>query len=236
MPRLPAFSPALVMCSFGIAAGQTTVPAPDPVPVSFPTADGGVVHASEYGSAPRAVILAHGGRFTKESWAEQVPALVDAGFRVVAIDFRGRGQSRGGPGLETAQDSVHLDVLAAVAYLRGSGAETISLVGGSFGGWASARAVTRLPRGSVEALVLLAAAPIENPEQLHGRLLFVVTEGDASGGGRLRLPGIRDQYARAAEPKELLVLPGSAHAQFIFETDRGPDLLRTTVRFLEGSR
>lgn len=227
MCRIPWLAPSVVLCSFGMASGQT--------PVSFPTADGGVVHASEYGSGPRAVILAHGGRFTKESWSGQVPALMDAGFRVVAIDFRGRGQSQGGPGLETAQDSVHLDVLGAVAYLRGSGAETISLLGGSFGGWASARAVTRMPHGSVEAVVLLAAAPIDNPEDLHGRLLFVVTEGDASGNGRLRLPGVRNQYERAPEPKELSVLPGSAHAQFIFETDQGPDLLRTIVRFLEGS-
>ena len=65
--------------------------------VSFPTEDGGIVYADVYGTGDRGVVLADGGRFNKESWAVQAHALATAGFRVVAIDFRGRGQSRGGP-------------------------------------------------------------------------------------------------------------------------------------------
>ena len=36
--------------------------------VSFPTEDGGVVYADVYGEGDRAVVLAHGGQFNKESW------------------------------------------------------------------------------------------------------------------------------------------------------------------------
>ena len=36
----------------------------------------------------------------------------------------------------------------------------------------------------------------------------------------------------APEPKELIVLNGSAHAQFIFETDQGKRLMREILRFL----
>ncbi|MFQ5703186.1 MAG: hypothetical protein ACE5HT_04115 [Gemmatimonadales bacterium] len=64
--------------------------------VSFPTQDGGVVHADLYGQGDRGVVLAHGGQFTKESWTTQAHTLENAGFRTLAIDFRGRGQSRGG--------------------------------------------------------------------------------------------------------------------------------------------
>ena len=64
--------------------------------VSFPTEDGGVVYADVYGQSERGVVLAHGGPFNKESWAKQAPVLVKAGFRVMAIDFRGYGRSRGG--------------------------------------------------------------------------------------------------------------------------------------------
>jgi hypothetical protein len=38
---------------------------------SFPTQDGGRICADLYGKGDRAVVLAHGGRFNKESWREQ---------------------------------------------------------------------------------------------------------------------------------------------------------------------
>jgi pimeloyl-ACP methyl ester carboxylesterase len=211
-----------------VLAAATALEAQDLV--SFPTSDGGVVYADDYGAGERAVVLAHGGRFTKESWAEQAESLMTEGFRVLAIDFRGRGMSHGGPGSDG--DDVHLDVLAAVQYLRNTGAQTISLVGASFGGWAVARAATELTAGEIDAVVLLAHSPIENPEAIHGRKLFVTTRGDFSGGGRLRLPDIREQYERASEPKRLVILEGSAHAQNIFDTEQGPRLLREIVQFL----
>src|SRR5580658_2054762 len=85
--------------------------------VSFPTQDGGVVYADLYGKGERGVVLAHGGRFKKESWKEQAQVLVTAGFRVLAIDFRGRGQSRG-PKSKPDDEGVQYDVLAAVRYLH----------------------------------------------------------------------------------------------------------------------
>jgi pimeloyl-ACP methyl ester carboxylesterase len=42
------------------------------------------------------VVLAHGARFNKASWAKQAEVLAKTGFRVLAIDFRGYGKSRGG--------------------------------------------------------------------------------------------------------------------------------------------
>ena len=50
-----------------------------------------------------------------------------------------------------------------------------------------------------------------------------------------RQQDVRDQYRRAPEPKELVVLERSAHAQFIFETDQGERLLREIIRFLSES-
>jgi hypothetical protein len=62
-------------------------------PVSFPTDDGGVVQGEVYGAGDRGVVLAHGGRFKKESWKPQAVAIAAAGFRVLAFDFRGYGQA-----------------------------------------------------------------------------------------------------------------------------------------------
>src|SRR5690348_12065095 len=101
--------------------------------VSFPTEDGGVVHADIYGKGERGVVLAHGGPFNKESWEKQALELTKAGFRAMAIDFRGYGQSRGPQG-KSGYDGVEYDVLAAVRYLHKTGAKTASVIGASFGG------------------------------------------------------------------------------------------------------
>ena len=199
--------------------------------VSFPTPDGGVVYADAYGEGDRGVVLAHGGRFTKESWVEQAPALAEAGFRVLAIDFRGRGRSRGGSGAGSSDD-VHLDVLAAVRYLREQGATSVAVVGASFGGGAAAQAAVEASPGEIDRLVLLAHSSIEEPERMQGAKLFITARDDAYFSGRPRLTDIRDQYERAPGPKELVVLEGSAHAQFLFGTDQGERLLAEITRFL----
>lgn len=64
--------------------------------VSFDTSDGGKIHANLYGGGSHGVVLAHGAVFDKESWDKQATRLVQAGLRVLAIDFRGYGDSRPG--------------------------------------------------------------------------------------------------------------------------------------------
>jgi pimeloyl-ACP methyl ester carboxylesterase len=207
---------------------QTTSDPPEQV--SFTTQDGGLIYANLYGKGDRGVVLAHGGRFTKESWEKQAQVLVKAGFRVLAIDFRGRGQSRGGPAANP-NDGSRFDVLAAVRYLRQNGAKTVSVVGASFGGWAAADAAVEAKPGEIDRLVLLAHSPIAKPEQIQGRKLFILCRDDANAAG-LRLPRIREQYEKSPDPKELVILEGSAHAQFIFETDQGERLMAEILRFL----
>jgi hypothetical protein len=51
-------------------------------------------------------------------------------------------------------------------------------------------------------------------------------------GGRFEKGKIRAQYEKAPNPKELVILEGSAHAQFIFQTDQGTRLMREILRFL----
>lgn len=211
-----------------IAAGA---PAAAQQLVSFPTQDGGLVYADLYGEGERGVVLAHGGRFDKASWEKQARTLAKAGFRVLALDFRGYGESRGPGDAEPLAAPLHFDVLAAVRYLRSKGARTVSVVGASMGGTAAADAAIQAP-GEIESVVLLAAWASGPPEKLAGRKLFIVARDDTRGDGVVRLTKIREQYEKAPEPKELLVLQGSAHAQFVFETDQGEQLQREILRFL----
>jgi pimeloyl-ACP methyl ester carboxylesterase len=205
--------------------------APAPRHVSFPTQDGALVHADVYGTSNLGVVLAHGGRFTKVSWAPQAQTLVKAGFRVLAFDFRGFGQSTGPGDSDPLAAPLHLDVLAAVRYLKAADAKTVAVVGGSMGGTAAADASIEAP-GEIDRLVLLAAKGSRPAEKLKVRKLFIVSRDDVGGPDIPRLPGIRAQYEQAPEPKELVVLEGSAHAQFLFATDQGERLMGEILRFL----
>jgi pimeloyl-ACP methyl ester carboxylesterase len=208
----------------GTALGQTTV--------SFLTEDAGVVFADMYGSGERAVVLAHGGRFTKESWAQQAPVLVQAGFAVLAIDFRGRGQSNGPGGMEASDAQLEMDVMAAVRYLHKHGAKSVSIVGGSMGGAAAGDTSIMSRPGEVDRIVMLGAAPNLPADRLKSPALFIVARDDASEDG-LRLPGIQKQFDKAPQPKKIVVLEGSAHAQYLFATEQGERVMREILQWLK---
>jgi pimeloyl-ACP methyl ester carboxylesterase len=199
--------------------------------VSFPTADGGIVYGDLYGSGRRGVVLAHGGRFDKASWGDQAYALMNAGFRVLAIDLRGYGQSRGPGHSDVFSAPLHQDVLAGIRYLRTSGAQTVSLVGASLGGGAVGDAVLDPAAGEIDRIVFLAASPAGSLQKLKARTLFIVARDDANDAGP-RLPAIRAAYETAPDPRKLLILEGDAHAQFLFATDQRARVLREIVRFL----
>lgn len=199
--------------------------------ISFPTEDGGVVFADVYGEGDRAVVLAHGGRFNKESWGKQAQTLAAAGFHVLAFDFRGYGKSHGPGDSDVMSAPLYLDVLAAVRYLRKSGAKSVAVVGGSMGGGAAGAASITSQPGEIGRIVFLGAYPDGPAEKLKCRSLFIAARDDANDDGP-RLPKIRAQYEKAPEPKELVILDGSAHAQFLFQTDQGERVMREILRFL----
>jgi len=201
-----------------------------PQVTSFPTEDGGLIYADLYGKGTRGVVLAHGGQFTKESWREQARALAAHGFRVLAFDFRGFGRSRGPGQADFDTAPFQKDVIAAVRYLKAQGAGAVSVIGGSFGGGAAGDASIEWP-GEIDRIVFLGAAPNLSADKLKCRSLFIVARDDASADGP-RLPGIRAQYERAPNPKTLIVLDGSAHAQFLFQTPQRARVMREILSFL----
>jgi pimeloyl-ACP methyl ester carboxylesterase len=80
--------------------------------------------------------------------------------------------------------------------------------------------------------VLLAHMTIDHPERLKTPALFIVARDDANASGP-RLPGIREQYEKAQGPKELVVLDGAAHAQFLFQSPQSEAAMQAILRFLE---
>jgi len=195
----------------------------------IPTRDGGVVFAQARGTGEHGVVLVPGGRFTHASWESQARVLARHGYRTLAIDLRGRGNSVAG----NEPDGHDLDVLAAIEFLHQTGTGSVSVVGASFGGGAAAEAATAAGPGKVSGLVLLAASSVDAPERIPGHKLFIAARDDFRGEGILRLPEMRDQYRRAPGPKRLLVVDGSAHAQALFGTDSGEQVMDEIIAFLD---
>src|SRR6476646_5061129 len=136
-----------------------------PSAVVLHTQDGATLNANLYGQGPRGVVLAHGGRFNKESWDPQARILAEHGFRVIAFDFRGVGQSHGPGDSDFFTPNRRYDVLAAARYLRDNGATNVSIIGGSLGGGFAADAALDSP-GLFDRIVFLSATPGGELERL----------------------------------------------------------------------
>ena len=217
---------SVMACS--LAFGQRTV--------MFPLSnDPRQIEADLYGRGASGVVLAHGGPFNKESWKQQAERLARSGFLVLAVRYRGdRLNPDGSPGSFGSTADNAEDVLASVAYIRKLGTTTVSAIGASLGGDAVGEASARSQPGIIARIVILASAGGDMPEKLSGRKLFIVARDDRSASG-LRLPEISEHYRRAPEPKQLVILEGSAHAQFLFDTEQGPQLMDAIIRFLKVS-
>ncbi len=125
----------------------------------MPTVTNGSVdiHYEDTGGEGRPVVLVHGWPLSGESWGDQVPALEEAGFRVVRHDRRGFGRSDK-PGAESTYDydtlTSDLDALMTSLDLRDA-----SLVGFSMGGGEVARYVGTYGEDRLRSIAFTAAIP-----------------------------------------------------------------------------
>jgi pimeloyl-ACP methyl ester carboxylesterase len=115
------------------------------------------IHYDDHGGAGRPVVLVHGWPLSGESWSEQVPGLLDAGYRVVTYDRRGFGRSAGTPeGTAFDYDSLTSDLDAVMRELDLTDA---SLVGFSMGGGEVARYVGTHGTDRLHSIVFAGAIP-----------------------------------------------------------------------------
>jgi len=75
-----------------VFAARGAPPLPDTAEAGWAEHEGARIRYTVYG-AGRPVVLLHGGLGHGGNWGYQVPALVDAGHRVIVVDSRGHGRS-----------------------------------------------------------------------------------------------------------------------------------------------
>jgi len=109
------------------------------------------------------VLLQHGGGQTRHAWKGAGETLGAAGYRAVAFDARGHGDSDWAPDGRYGQDLMVEDLKCVVAAL---GARRPVLVGASMGGGTSLTAIGE-DQVDATALVLVDVGPHIEPEGVH---------------------------------------------------------------------
>jgi len=192
--------------------------------VNFQTTDKAIIHANFNMRGSHVVLLAHGAIFNKESWGEFEQALLDQGYTVLAIDFRGYGQSTQG----AEGGALYRDILAGVQFLQTQKAiDKITVLGASMGATAAVQANVYVQGKGMDQLILLSPAGITQAKKLKGSLLFIASEHEAMA------KSIEQSYQQAPQPKKLILIKGSAHAQHIFKTIQSKQLQQVILEFLK---
>lgn len=113
------------------------------------------LHVDDTGGSGRPVVLIHGWPLSGESWAHQVPAFRDAGYRVVTYDRRGFGRSDK-PRTGYDYDSLTADLHTLLEALD---LNDVTLVGFSMGGGEVARYFSKYGTERIHSVVFASAVP-----------------------------------------------------------------------------
>ncbi|MFC0623096.1 alpha/beta fold hydrolase [Kribbella deserti] len=145
-------------------------------PRRFEGSGGITLVADEWGEADAPpIVLLHGGGQTRGTWKVAGRVLAARGWRVIAPDLRGHGDSDWSPDGAYDVDLFAADVRALVAVLD----EPPVLVGASLGGLSSLLATGEAPRASARALVLVDVA--HRPDPAGTRRIVDFMAGRADG-------------------------------------------------------
>jgi pimeloyl-ACP methyl ester carboxylesterase len=120
------------------------------------------------------VVLLHGGGQTRHAWDETAEALAAHGYRAVAVDLRGHGESEWAKSGDYRLETFASDVGLVVSQLGGHA----TLVGASLGGLASLLYAGEHAGGAVRALVLVDVTPRLEPAGVARIVSFMLAKPD----------------------------------------------------------
>lgn len=112
------------------------------------------IYYEDHGTG-KPVVLIHGWPLSGRSWEYQVPALVEAGYRVITYDRRGFGQSSQ-PWEGYEYDTFTSDLHQLLEHLE---LQNVTLVGFSMGGGEVARYISTYGTDRIEKAVFAGAVP-----------------------------------------------------------------------------
>ncbi len=188
-----------------------------PRPVQYSGVDGIILAGDEWndGSAESTarptILMLHGGGQNRHSWKNTGQILADRGFRVVAVDTRGHGDSDRAPEADYALESLTGDVLHVIDQIG----TPVVLIGASMGG-----------------LTGIMVADEAGPEKVTKLVLVdVVPRFEKSGSAR-----IRDFMFSHVHGFDSLEEAAAAVAEYLPHRakPRSPEGLKKNLRFRDG--
>ena len=159
--------------------------------------DTDVGEALLWGDGDSGVVLAHGAAFDAESWTDQATQIAAEGTTVVAVE-----------------DISPEGIEAAVTYLKDErGIAGVALIGASAGADGILDLVSQQP-DLPDQLIVLSPNSVVDGLGVSPKL-FIASEDEP-------VADVSTEMADTAEgdDNEAIILPGSAHAQNIFDTDQ----------------
>lgn len=164
------------------------------------------------GKFARAIILAPGAMFNKESWHFLAQRFQESGISSVALNSGSRP-----------------DLLNAIEFLKKKGVKKITLLGASVGGAGVLFALQDTVNPLVDSVILLAPAggrPILS-EQV--KKLFIVAEDDMVSSNA----EVYKLYMNSSGPKLYKEFKGSDHAQHLFNSRHKEAVVQLIISFIE---
>jgi pimeloyl-ACP methyl ester carboxylesterase len=163
-----------------------------------------------WGEGDRGVVLAHGAAYDAASWEAQGQTLGENGVVALAVEDISPGSLR-----------------FAVDYLKEEyDVESVALIGASAGAGPVLEVAEEDPEEVGQIMLLSGIGDVSGLGEYPK--LFVASEGEEISERTRRMaeeaPGDRN---------EALILPGSAHAQAIFQTEEGGRVMQTIQERLE---
>ena len=170
------------------------------------------LYYEDYGSGSP-VVLIHGWPLSSRSWENQVPALIEAGHRVITYDRRGFGKSSQ-PWTGYDYETFAADLEALLTHLDLSDA---TLVGFSMGGGEVARYIGRYGTARVSKAVLASAVPPflyqseDNPDGGLDDATIEQFEGGVRGDRIAFLDGFTSNFFTAGDRDDLVSEPNRVY-------------------------
>lgn len=197
--------------------------------IEFETEDGVVLSGEVRGEGRRGLVLAHMFGSDRGAWAEFATTAAKQGFRTLAFDFRGFGESGGAPEAAAAPR----DLRAAVEAIRERGASEVVVIGASFGGTAALVVAAEEQLGGVATLSAPAQfeglrAPPEVARAVDEPKLFVAAQDDTPAA-----TAAQGFFRAAPGAKRIEIVTGEDHGTALLEGREGEQVRRLLLGFLD---